>query len=135
MTTTTHVIFFLAVRSSYTRNEEVDSTESEFDTVQFHFNGGDCWRIKTFAMDQDVHAWNIGKVQDLVGLARANTEKHYGDVLTEGYILKSESGLEGIRLELTDRGLDNHLEVSDVGFAFWTPAGTTYRTKSRPEGK
>jgi hypothetical protein len=133
--TTTHVIFFLAVRSSYTRNEEVDSTESEFDTVQFHSNGGDCWRIKTFAMDQDVHAWNIGKVEDLVGLARANTEKHYGDVLTEGYILKSESGLDGIRLELADRGLHNHLEVSDAGFAFWTPADTTYRTKSRPDGR
>lgn len=133
--TTTHVLFFLSVRSSFTRNEEVEATESEFDTVQFHFNGGDCWRIKTYAIDQDVHVWNIGKVEDLAALARTNTEKHYGDVLAEGYILKSESGLEGIRLELADRGLDNHLEISNEGFAFWTPTGTTYRTKSRPEGK
>src|SRR6185369_9687356 len=122
-----HVIFFLAVRSSYSRNVEVEATETEFDTVQFHCGGGDCWRVKTYAMDQDVHAWNIGKVEDLVALAHANTEKHYGDSLTEGYILKSDSGLDGIRSELVDRGLDDHLEVSNQGFAFWVPAGTTYR--------
>ena len=93
-----------------------------------------CWRIKTYAMDRDVHAWNIGKVDDLVALARANTERHYGDVLTEGYILKSESGLDGIRTELAERGLDPHLEVATAGVAFWAPEGTTYRSKSRPEG-
>lgn len=133
MTTTTHIIFFLAVRSSYSRNEEKEAIESEFDTVQFHTDGGDCWRIKTFALDQDVHVWNIGKVEDLVALARANTERHYGDIITEGYILNSTTGLEGIRSELMDRGLDNHLEISDAGFAFWTPTGTSYETKSQPE--
>src|ERR1044071_3666270 len=75
------VLFTLAIRSSYSRNLEVDATESEFDTVQFFCSGGDSWRIKTYAMDEDVHAWNIGKVEDLVALARTNTEKHYGDVL------------------------------------------------------
>ena len=127
-----HVIFFLAVKSSYSRNVEVEATETEFDTVQFFCGGGDCWRVKTFAIDQDVHVWNIGKVEDLVALARANTEKHYGDVLTEGYILKSDSGLDGIRSELIDRGLDDHLEISKEGFAFWAPNGTSYKTKSQP---
>jgi hypothetical protein len=131
---TVHAIFFLAVKSSYSRNLEVEASDNEFDTVQFHSCGGDCWRIKTYAMDQDVHAWNIGKVDDLMALARTNTEKHYGDVLTEGYILESDSGLDGIRFELVDRGLDNHLEISDKGFAFWAPEGTAYRTKSRPDG-
>jgi hypothetical protein len=128
------VVFTLAVKSSYARNVEVDAAGDEFDTVQFYFGGVESWRIKTYAMDQDVHAWNIGKVEDLVALARANTEKHYGDVLAERYILRSESGLDGIRLQLTDRGLDDHLELSNAGFVFWTPKGTTYRTKSRPDG-
>ena len=128
------IVFLLSIRSSYSRNEEIGATEAEFDTVQFYTDGTDCWRIKTFAMDQDVHAWNIGKRDDLLTLARTNTEKHYGDVLTETYILRSTSGLVGIRSELLDRGLDDHLEDSKAGFAFWTPAGTSYRTKSRPEG-
>jgi hypothetical protein len=128
------VVFRLAVKSSYVQNVEVDANVEEFDTVQFYYGGADCWRIKTFAVDQDVHAWNIGKVEDLVALARANTEKHYGDVLSEGYILKSVSGLDGIRLELTERGLDSHLEIASAGFVFWTPEGTTYRSKSRPAG-
>jgi hypothetical protein len=128
------VVFRLAVKSSYAQNVEHDASDDEFDTVQFYYGGADCWRIKTFAMDQDVHAWNIGKVEDLVAMARTNTEKHYGDVLSEGYILKSDSGLDGIRLELADRGLDTHLEVAKAGFAFWTPEGTTYRSKSRPVG-
>jgi hypothetical protein len=128
------VVFRLAVKSSYAQNVELDASDEEFDTVQFYCGGGDCWRIKTFAVDQDVHVWNIGKVEDLVAMARTNTEKHYGDVLSEGYILKSNSGLDGIRLELTDRGLDAHLEEAKAGFAFWTPEGTTYRSKSRPAG-
>jgi len=128
------VVFTLAVKSSYLQNLEVDASVEEFDTVQFYYGGVDCWRIKTFAVDQDVHAWNIGKVDDLVAMARANTEKHYGDVLSEGYILKSDSGLDGIRLELVDRGLDANLEVANAGFAFWAPEGTTYRSKSRPAG-
>jgi hypothetical protein len=128
------VVFNLAVKSSYSRNVEVNASAEEFDTVQFFYDGDDCWRIKTYAMDQDVHAWNIGKVDDLVALARANTERHYGDVLTEGYILKSESGLDGIRTELVERGLDPHLEIATAGFVFWAPEGTAYRSKSRPEG-
>jgi hypothetical protein len=128
------VVFRLAIKSSYAQNVELDASAEEFDTVQFYYGGVDCWRIKTFAVDQDVHVWNIGKVEDLVAMARTNTEKHYGDVLSEGYILKSDSGLEGIRAELADRGLDAHLEVAKAGFAFWTPEGTNYRNKSRPAG-
>src|SRR3546814_1433614 len=60
------------------------ATEDAFDTVQFYAANGTSWRIKTYAQDQDVHIWSLGsKVADLVALARTNTEKHYGDVLTE----------------------------------------------------
>ena len=89
---------------------------------------------KTYATDQDVHVWSLGRdVADLIALARSNTEKHYGDVLTEGYILESEDGSDGLRRELADRGLSAHLEISDSGFLFWTPEGTRYRSKSTPK--
>ena len=84
-----------------------------------------------------MHAFSdtlLGKsVADLVRLARTNTEKHYGDVLTEGYVISTEEGVDGLRRGLTDRGLSPHLEISDSGFLFWTPEGTHYRTKSQPK--
>jgi hypothetical protein len=129
----TLVIFFLSVQSSYAKNTESEATEDAFDTVQFYESDRGRWRIKTYASDQDIHAWSLGdKVEDIVALARSNTEKHYGDVLTEGYILRTDAGIDRLRRELTDRGLSEHLEISDSGFLFWTPEGSHYRTKSEP---
>lgn len=128
------VVFFLTVQSSYSANTEERATDEAFDTVQFFKSDIGGWRIKTYAMDQDVHVWSLGnKVEDIVALARSNTEKHYGDVLSEGYILESETGIDGLRRELADRGLSTHLEVSDAGFVFWAPEGTRYSTKSKPQ--
>lgn len=128
------VIFFLSVRSSYSGNSELPATDDAFDTVQFYASEGGNWRVKTYAQDEDVHIWSLGpNVADIVSLARANTEKHYGDVLTEGYVIETDGGLEGVRRELEKRGLDANLELSPSGAVFWAPAGTRYRTKSTPE--
>lgn len=128
------VIFFLTVKSSYSADTEEPATDDAFDTIQFFESGTGRWRIKTYAMDQDVHVWSLGnQVEDIVALARSNTEKHYGDVLSEGYILESETGMDGLRDELADRGLSAHLEISDAGFVFWAPEGTRYSTKSNPQ--
>jgi hypothetical protein len=128
------VIFFLTVQSSYSADTEEPATDDVFDTVQFFESDTGGWRIKTYAMDQDVHAWSLGnKIEDIVSLARSNTEKNYGDVLSEGYILESDTGIDGLRLELADRGLSTHLEISDAGFVFWAPEGTLYSTKSKPQ--
>ena len=128
------VIFFLRVQSSYAKNVELPATEKSFDTVQFYASGAEAWRIKTYAKDQDVHVWSLGKrPTNIVKFARGNTEKHYGDVLAEGYIVETSEGLRGLRRELTLRGLTDHLEVSKEGFVFWAPEGTRYRTKSNPQ--
>jgi len=127
------VVFFLTVKSSYSADTEEPATAGAFDTVQFFESETGSWRIKTYAMDQDVHVWSLGsKVEDIVSLARSNTEKHYGDVLSEGYILETDTGIDGLRDELAERGLSTHLEISDAGFAFWAPEGTQYTTKSKP---
>jgi|SRR5690606_25246387 len=128
------IIFFLTVQSSYSANTEEPATPEKFDTVQFFESDNGGWRIKTYATDQDVHVWALGKeIEDIVALARSNTEKHYGDVLAEGYILESETGIDGLRQELAERGLSTHLEISDSGFVFWAPEGTSYRTRSKPQ--
>jgi hypothetical protein len=128
------IVFFLTVQSSYSANAEEPATDEAFDTVQFFESATGSWRIKTYAMDQDVHVWSLGKTaEDIVALARSNTKKHYGDVLSEGYILESDTGIDGLRRELADRGLSTHLEISDAGFVFWAPEGTRYSTKSKPQ--
>jgi hypothetical protein len=103
------IIYFLSVQTSYLDGTETPATDSMFDTVQFFSAGDHGWRIKTFATDQDVHIWLLdGKIDDIIDLARHNTEKHYGDVLTEGYIIETTEGIAGIRSELAQRGLATH---------------------------
>ena len=127
------VIFFLTVQSSYLNNSEVEATDDVFDTIQFLATDDGAWRIKTYATDQDVHVWSIGaSPQEIVDLARQNTEKHYGDVLSEGYIIETSDGIDGLRRELRERGLSDTLEISKNGFMFWAPAGTDYRSRSAP---
>ena len=131
---TVFVVFFLSTQSSYSDNTEIAATESVFDTVQVFAANGANWRIKTYAKDQDVHIWSLGEnIADIVTLARANTEKHYGDVLREGYIIETENGLEGVRQGLMDRGLPPNLELPPSGAVFWAPEGARYRTKSAPK--
>ncbi|WP_342641444.1 hypothetical protein [Rhodoligotrophos ferricapiens] len=128
------VIFFLTTQSSYLDNTEADATEGAFDTIQFLATDRGAWRIKTYAIDQDVHVWSIaGTPGDIVALARQNTEKHYGDVLAEGYVIETTEGVEGVRSELRKRGLSDHLEIAENGMLFWAPEGTQYRTKSKPQ--
>ena len=126
-------LFFLSVQSSYASKVEEEATDEVFDTVQFYATESGSWRIKTYATDQDVHIWSIGvKLDDLITVAQQNTEKHYGDVLTEGFIIDTPDGLEGLRQELVERGLPDNLEAPPSGVIFWAPPGTTYRSKSTP---
>jgi hypothetical protein len=127
------VIFFLSIRSSYLRNEEHEASEDVFDTIQFVSSEQGAWRVRTFADDQDVHTWSMRIApDDLVALARQNTEKHYGDVLAEGYVIDTADGIEGVRRELLERGLSEHLEIGPNSLLFWAPEGSTYRTQSKP---
>ena len=127
-------IFFLKIQSSYLGNSETEATAETFDTVQFVATDSGAWRVKTFATDQDVHVWSLGKAsEDIVSLAKKNTEKNYGDVLSESYIIESSDGIEGVKSELRKRGLSDHLEVSKSGILFWAPEGTNYKTKSSPQ--
>ncbi len=128
------VIFFLSVRSSYSTDTEIPATGDDFDTVQFYSSNGNNWRIKTYATDEDVHISSLDpKITDIVALAHTNTEKHYGDILSEGYTIETEDGLEGVRRELAKRGLSTHLELPKSGAVFWAPQDSHYRSKSVPK--
>lgn len=128
------ILFCLSVQSSYSENLEIPATQAAFDTVQFYGVNGMSWRVKTYSKDQDVHIWSLGPdIADLITLARANTEKYYGDVLREDYIIETEEGLEGIRRGLKERGFSPSLALSSSGAVFWVPEGSHYRTRSEPK--
>src|SRR5713101_8846758 len=130
----TLAIFFLTVESSYAENME-SIASAHPDTIQWLFTPAENWRIKTFAIDEDVHVWSIGTnlPTDPVEFAVNNTEKHYGDVLGKRVIVGSSDGFDALKTKLEGHGLSPHLEIDKGGFAFWAPAGTHYRTRTTPK--
>ena len=128
------VIFLLTIQGSYLANTEEAATASRYDTIQFYSGESGNWRIKTYAIDEDVHIWSLGgNVGDIVALAKANTEKNYGDVLSKAYVIESDDGIEGIKRGLIKKGLPSNLELPPSGAVFWAPVGTRYRSKSAPK--
>ena len=130
---TTLVIFFLGIQSSYAENRE-ESVEGFADTIQWVITEERVWRIRTYAVDQDVHVYLIAKEidpsVDYVSLAQQNTEKHYGDVYEQMLILQSATGAPGIEAGLVRHRMDAHLNIGANGLLFWSPKGTDYRTRS-----
>jgi hypothetical protein len=78
------VVALLTVRSSYLENTE-EPHEGVPDTVEFWFTPDDDWRIKTFAIDHDIHVYQIrskGSERKVDSeFAVANIHKNYGDVV------------------------------------------------------
>lgn len=129
------IIYLLTVESSYLRNTERPALHSR-DTVQYCLSQGNGFRVRTYALDKDVHIYSIGQVTEksLEDLAEANTQKHYGDVILEKIKLVSIGGLDGLKLQMTKRGLSQEFEIkTDGSFAFWSPEPLgTYKTRSEP---
>jgi hypothetical protein len=126
------IVFMLNIESSYLNNIE-QNTASPADTIQFMLIDGVAWRIKTYALDHDVHVWNLGSMETakFFETAVTNTEKHYGDVLNNKFILQTTNGFEGLQKELKKSGLPQNLEIpKSKEFAFWVSELNIYKSKS-----
>lgn len=124
----------LRIASSYAENREVDAVDAR-DTVQFLLVGNDAWRVKTYALDLDVHVWRLGAMDrvQFEALAQSNTAKHYGDVLERTFMLEAADGVAGLSASLQRSGEPGALEVFPDGeAAFWVPAADLYETRSTP---
>lgn len=132
---TTLIIFFLGIQSSYSDNRE-EQVAGFGDTVQWLITEDQVWRVRTYALDEDVHVHLVASKRDpaldYVALAHSNTETHYGDVLEREVTLHSNEGASGIVANLTENGLDAHLNKAASGLFFWSPIGSRYSTKSQP---
>ncbi|HTU34882.1 MAG TPA: hypothetical protein VMF66_13860 [Candidatus Acidoferrum sp.] len=132
------VLAVLTIKSSYSRNSEaqLESEADVPDTLQWWFSNGDCWRIRTYAQDHDIHVHRLGKSQQItLELAQRNNLKHYGDVIKVQHVLdffdcRSEAD---VSTELRRVGLVPRMETSPGGFTFWKPDDVEYRTKSLPK--
>lgn len=131
---TTLLIFKLSVQSSYAENTERDADERNFDTLQWWFSATETWRVKTFAIDDDIHPHLItGPLE--IDLAVENSLKHYGDVIAEQHRVTFVDPSNGSEVEerMHDLGGAAALELAPDGrFGFWNPDRRRYSSKTTP---
>jgi hypothetical protein len=134
----TLVLAILNVKSSYLREvEELVSGPLDVpDTVQWWIAADAAWRIKTFALDHDIHTHSIGVPKaDLIRVAEDNTAKHYGDVINVRHLLHfvDVTNADEVAGVLRSADLAPRLEVAPGRFAFWKPDDAEYHTQSEPK--
>jgi hypothetical protein len=128
----------LNIKSSYSREVEValDGPEDIPDTLQWWFGPSGCWRIRTYALDHDVHAFQIGNSpQTTLELAMKNNQKHYGDIIAMQHAIHfvdctNQAELEA---EFGRIGLMPRIQFDLSEFVFWKPDDAEYLSKSSPQ--
>ena len=133
----TLVLAILAVRSSYGQQIEVrlDDSKDIPDTLQWWIAASGAWRIRTYAIDHDIHTHQVdGKPDDLLVLASEGIRKHYDDVLGAEHVLQFSdcNDRSEVQAKLQAVGLEPRLEIAAGRFAFWKPDDLRYSTKTTP---
>jgi len=132
----TLIVAVLTVRSSYLNAREEPCPPSGVpDTLQWWIAPDQAWRIKTFALDHDIHTHSLPPQPGLAEVAQANNAKHYGDVIATQHVIELTDCYDDALVERAfgGVGLEPRLEVAEARFAFWKPDDADYRTQSRPE--
>ena len=130
------IIFKLKVKSSYNQNIELPA-DSSFDTLQFFAQDKIIMRIKTFALDHDIHIHTIqlrGKTMDeMIDFLATSTNNHYGDIVDRELHLEIENPKEheAIKAMFVKESLTPHIDTLP-DFIFWNPDNKKYRTQSKP---
>ena len=133
----TLLLAILTTKSSYVQEveEPIDGSSDVPDTLQWWIAPEVTWRIRTYALDHDIHAHEMRGLVDAIRLARANNEKNYGDIISVQHQFdfadctdKSETDAA-----MSAAGLEPRLEVAAGRFAFWKPDDAKYRTQSTPK--
>jgi len=134
MTELTLIVGLLKTESSYKSEIERPSTVVE-DTIQFSFSATGTWRIRTYAIDHDIHIHSIdgGAIDEI--FAETHIDKHYDEILKARHTLKLKNvnDSEEVSRVLRSAGLPGMLEMAPAGFAFYNPVRRDYRTQSEPE--
>src|SRR5690242_14872900 len=109
----------LTVASSYVRNVERPAGAA-FDTIQYYLPdaGPAVFRIRTFAVDHDIHVHRVGASGSTIASLRAHLDRTSAGILGRvdlvplPHVETRDLAAAGIRA--------GELEVAaDLGFAFW----------------
>jgi hypothetical protein len=131
------IVALLTTESSYKDVVERPSAGVS-DTVQFYIGGNETWRIRTYAIDHDIHTYSIGtpdaKSTMTVDQAKTHIEQHYADILKKLEIIELDdfNDSSAVRAALTAQGLNGEVEVGGAGIAFYNPDNARYWTQSSP---
>jgi hypothetical protein len=107
--------------------------------VQFCFTPNRDWRIKTYAMDHDIHVHVIREPDQervfAAADAEANSKKHYGDVIDRVLVLEFTDPADPVAAArvLAAHNLPGQLEIGHSGVAFYNPDGGWYHSQSVPQ--
>jgi len=133
----TLLVYVLSVQSSYAQNVEKPAAE-HFDSLQWWIGSNGVWRIKTYAIDADIHPYFLGTnapPNGWITLAKQNTQKNYGDVISRLIEIQVPAGLSTnqIRSLFTKHGLPPRFDLVPVGYLLWLPDERKYRSQTKPE--
>jgi hypothetical protein len=133
----TLIVYILSVESSYSKNFERPAGE-RFDTLQWWIGAHGAWRIKTYAVDADIHPYKIDAErpkEEFMQLAFDNSKKHYGDVVQKRIVIDVPAGASeaSIAALLKKEGLRPEFEWVDAGYLLWLPDASKYVTKTKPK--
>jgi hypothetical protein len=106
------------------------------DTLQWWFGEGGCWRIRTYALDQDIHAFMIANsLQTTLELAKKNNLDNYGDVIMVQHVIHFVNCTDRVEVkaEFERIGLVPRIEIESGQFAFWKPDDRKHLSKSTPK--
>jgi hypothetical protein len=128
----------LSVKSSYSGELEIalEGADDIPDTLQWWFGEGGCWRIHTYALDHDIHAYHVGNsLQTTLELAKKNNQDNYGDIIARQHVIHFVDCANRGELETKFGriGLVPRVEVDLGRFVFWKPDDAVYSTKSSPK--
>ena len=133
----TLVVGILTIESSYAQNTERPARGVP-DTVQFWIGSSSAWRIRTYAIDHDIHPYTMGDLGKMkerpIEFVREHISKHYGDVLASVVVLEfsDTSDTNAVRQVLAEHKLKGSLEVAKSGFSFWNPDDGHYKSQTTP---
>lgn len=132
----TLIVFRLSIKSSYSENIEEPADATDFDTLQWWLGDDECWRIRTYAVDDDIHVYLL---EQPIAPAQAIevSQRYYGDVVGDFFQIDFDDAddQDELDIKLADLGGADTLEFAPSGrLAFWNYDSRRYHTQSSPDG-
>jgi hypothetical protein len=132
------LLTILTVKGSYAR--DVEQPLADFgdvpDTLQWWLAETGVWRIRTYALDHDIHTYHIGgRTGDVLHLARTTNRRHYDVITAEEHLVPFAdcSDPAEVNARFNSIGLPPRLKIAAGRFAFWKPDEADYVTQTVPK--